>query len=561
MFIQLMTDKQFTYNSDNTFLLSCQILKVKIQKFEGGRNGDLLMNHHNRKMHRTQKTALNSIVGLGCSVISSLLSFVLRALFIRLLGLEYAGINTLFADILNILNLADLGFSNAIMFRLYKTISDDDKEKTEMYLTLYRKICYIIGIIVAVAGLCCVPFLGSLVKELPNFKEPMWSLYLITLATSVANNFINYKSILIIVEQDRYISTIIQYGCIFLRNGLQIVSLIVYKNIYIYLLIPLFTTVLNGVLNGIFSERKYRMSWHSKEKIAAEERRLIVKDVGALSVYKLCRTIDATVDTFLISRFVDVATTAIYGSVTVLLNALNELLGVFNDAMLASVGDLNASGNKNRLESIFYESFHSTFLAYGICTATLVPFISQFTKWWIGYTLEQNCLYLMLLNFFMYGIGMNVATFRNAMGIFRKGWVRPAVTALLNLCFSVVLVLKVGLAGTLIGTFFARLFTLVWYDPWLVLHHGMQKKVSKFYIRYVMYSFFTLIASLVGWFVCSHLPEPNGFFAVVFFGCISFMVAVTVLLLLGFLVPEQKKVILRLKSIIPHKLSKGKNYD
>lgn len=515
-------------------------------------------------MSRTGKTAINTVTGLICTIISSILSFVLQAVFIRLLGLEYAGINSLFTDILSVLNLADLGFSNAILFRLYKSISDRDDRGTEMYLTLYRKICYIVAALVGVAGLCCIPFLRNLVNEAPTFSEPLWTLYVIILATSVANHLVNYKSILLIAKQDRFISTIIQYGCIFLRNGLQIVSIAAFHSIYLYLAISLLTTLIQGFATGLVSKKKYHLSWQSKQKVPREDARSIKKDVGALSVYKLCRTLDATVDTFLISKFVDVATTAIYGSITMLLNALNELLGVFNDGMIASVGDLNASGNKERLSEVFYQSFHFSFLIYGAFTAAFVPFISTFTKWWIGYTLDEFSICLMLLNFLMYGFGMNVATFRNSMGIFQKGWIRPAITALLNLTFSLLLIRKIGLTGTLLGTLIARTLTLVWYDPWLVIRHGMRKSPTKYYLRYVMYLLFVSLTALSLCLLNGILPQMTGLFSLIWHGLLYFLLAVGSVLAFGSLVPEQKKLLHRLfamKTQILIKFKRGKELD
>lgn len=500
-------------------------------------------------MSRTGKTAINSIVGIGCSVISSILSFVLRAIFIRLLGLEYAGVDSLFSSILSVLNLAELGFNNAILFRLYKTISDGDLDRTELYLAVYRKICHFIGVLIGVVGISLAPFLKYFIRDTPSFTEPLWSLYIIVLFTSVLNHSQNYKSILLIAKQDRYITTITQYLCIILRNGLQIIALTLFKNIYIYLLITLFTTGLNGILNSIASQKRYKLSWNTKLHISGEEKNEIVKDVGALSIYKFCRTIDATVDTFLISKFVSVATTAIYGSVNMLLSAMNELLGVFNDAVIASIGDLNASGDKNNLETVFYQAFHITFFIYGISTAALAPFLSFFANWWIGYTLDDWCIYLMLLNFLMYGFGMSVATFRNAMGIFQKGWIRPAFTAAFNLIFSFILVNRIGLLGTLLGTLIARTLTLVWYDPWLVLHHGMHSSTGKYYIRYTLYLVFVVMTAATSIVICSHLGVENGILALFLRGVVALAVSTVMLIVLGFLVPEQKAILARVMQL------------
>ncbi len=501
-------------------------------------------------MSRTKKSAINSVVGIGCSLISSILSFVLQAVFIRLLGLEYSGINGLFTDILKILNLAELGISNAIMFRLYKQIADDNLFEIEKILSFYRKISFLIGLIIFVVGLGFLPFLHLFVKEAPTFPESLWSLYIIVLATSVVTQFYHYKHVLILAKQDRYIYTIIHYSSIFLKHGLQILVLWLFKNIYLYLLAALATSILNGIVMGVVSKRRYSHSFKSSEKLTKSEKKDLLKDVGSLSIYKLCRTLDATLDTFLISKFVSVATTAIYASVNMLLNALNELLGCFNDGIIASVGDVYASGDKLRTKQIFYQSYHLTYLIYGICTATLFPFLKIFTNWWIGHTLDSAAIYLMLINFYMYGFGMTVATFRNSMGVFQKGWIRPGITAALNFTFSLFLVQKIGLIGTLIGTLISRTFTLVWYDPYIVFKNCFKEVPVKYYVRYIIYAVFTAVACVLNLILNTVLPFENNMLSLMIHGICYLSVSGVVLLLFGAVFNEEKDIVLRIKNLL-----------
>ena len=56
-------------------------------------------------VNRTKKSAINTSVSILFAVVNSILTFVLNAAFIRLLGLEYAGINSLFSSVLNLLNI------------------------------------------------------------------------------------------------------------------------------------------------------------------------------------------------------------------------------------------------------------------------------------------------------------------------------------------------------------------------------------------------------------------------------------------------------------------------
>lgn len=54
------------------------------------------------------------------------------------LGVGYLGLNSLFASILQILNMAELGVGNAMVYSMYKPIADDDEKKICALMRLYR---------------------------------------------------------------------------------------------------------------------------------------------------------------------------------------------------------------------------------------------------------------------------------------------------------------------------------------------------------------------------------------------------------------------------------------
>lgn len=56
--------------------------------------------------------------------------FITRTLFIYTLGIEYLGLNGLFGSVLSVLNLAELGVGNAMIFSMYKAIAEDDEKKS-----------------------------------------------------------------------------------------------------------------------------------------------------------------------------------------------------------------------------------------------------------------------------------------------------------------------------------------------------------------------------------------------------------------------------------------------
>ncbi len=246
-------------------------------------------------------------------------------------------------------------------------------------------------------------------------------------------------------------------------------------------------------------------------------------------------------DTFLISKYIAVATTAVYGSVSAVLAALYSLFSVFNSGMSASIGDLYASDiEKQSVRSVFYQAYHFTYLLYGISAAVLVPLLSDFVYWWIGYTLSDACVYVMIINYYMFGLGMSVATFRNSMGLFQKGWKRPLATALANLFFSLLLINRIGLIGTLLGTLIGRTITWIWYDPYIVCKYGMSEKPWKYYRRYVFYGSVVVLTGFVTLLLKNILPSMTSFPVIVLHGIVYLSAATTIVLGVCVIIPEQR---------------------
>ena len=69
-----------------------------------------------------------------------LLNYICRYIFIKTLSEEYLGINGLFSNILTIFSLAELGIGSAIVYAMYKPISQNDENKIKAYMEFYFSI-------------------------------------------------------------------------------------------------------------------------------------------------------------------------------------------------------------------------------------------------------------------------------------------------------------------------------------------------------------------------------------------------------------------------------------
>ena len=80
-------------------------------------------------MGRVKQAEKNIFFGYVSNFIILILGFWQRKVFISVLVETLLGVNTLYADILSMLWLAELGIGTALNFRLYKPVANNDREK------------------------------------------------------------------------------------------------------------------------------------------------------------------------------------------------------------------------------------------------------------------------------------------------------------------------------------------------------------------------------------------------------------------------------------------------
>ena len=86
---------------------------------------------------RTKSTIKNTITSLFSNIFSFLFLFINQTIFIKIMGIEYTGLNGLFSNVLTLLNLFELGIGSAIIYHLYKYISNNNKEKIKSIMKFY----------------------------------------------------------------------------------------------------------------------------------------------------------------------------------------------------------------------------------------------------------------------------------------------------------------------------------------------------------------------------------------------------------------------------------------
>ena len=82
------------------------------------------------KESRTHKSLLNAKVNLTFYLLSLLLSFFSRKMFLDHLGADFIGLTGTLQNILGFLNLAELGVGASVSYALYQPIAKCNREES-----------------------------------------------------------------------------------------------------------------------------------------------------------------------------------------------------------------------------------------------------------------------------------------------------------------------------------------------------------------------------------------------------------------------------------------------
>ena len=142
------------------------------------------------RLERSKNSITNLKWGLIYRFSGILIPFVCKAAIIRIFGINYLGLNSLFASIISTLNLAELGFSSAVVFFMYKEIAEDNSNRICALLNYFRRVYRIIGTVILVIGLALIPFLRYLIKKDIPADINIYVIYLLTLSATVLSYYL-----------------------------------------------------------------------------------------------------------------------------------------------------------------------------------------------------------------------------------------------------------------------------------------------------------------------------------------------------------------------------------
>ena len=485
---------------------------------------------------RVEKSFKNSLYGIIGLFLNALVAFIARSVFIKLLGSAYNGLNGLFTNILQVLNLAELGFASSVAYALYKPLKDGDERNTAMIMSYFAKIYRIIALIVAVAGCCCVPFLQYLIAEdistLPFSLLELRLYFCMYLANTVCSYILAYKRTIITADQSAYIISIADNTGNIVLNLLQIALLLITQNYFAFLGIMIAKTIVNNLVIHLIAGKRYPYLKKYKEKLPKEERQLILKNVQALLFHKIGTVVIYSTSTIIMSTFVSLIAAGKYANYLMIVTQVNAFINIFFNAILASIGNLCVNEDKEYEYIVFKRILYISNFFTVFVFSCYVCLFNDFITLWVGEEMLLDFPTMIAISFtgIVSYVRIAVNTFKDANGLWRKDWYKSLLEAAVGIGLAIGLSFVWGTFGVVIGYSIASLFIAMPIENIVLYKYGFERPLGKRFLQILGIILFSFAVTAVMYIISSFIPLGIGWFILKLLFCVIFVTAIYVLI-------------------------------
>lgn len=489
-------------------------------------------------MSRTKKSLKNIIYSMVSTLITMVLQFIIRTVFIKNLGAQYLGLNGLMTNIISMLSLAELGIGTALIFKLYQPLSNDNKQRVNQLMTFYKSAYQIVSLIILLGGILIIPFLKIIIKGDISFVN-IYAVFFAFLFQAISSYlFFAYKSSLLIADQKEYVITELGLVVDVISSLIQLLVLVKFESYMLFLCVLIAGNITKNILIGIRVDREYGyVKYKSDSNLPKEELRSLFNDFKALFIYKINNIVVKSTDNIIISSFIGLITVGLYSNYLLITNSLFKIINPIFQSIKSSIGNLYAEKGEGETYRLFKIVNLLTVFFYGGASIGVFILSNKFITIWLGsdYVLSTLFSVLISVEFYIRGLQLFLGHFRNALGLFQQAKYRPIFSAIINLVLSLILIKPLGINGVIIGTIVSSLLTYMWYDPLIIHKYGFGIDATRFYL---INSYYVMVLVVIGFstYYISNLIFTGSLISLISIAITTaFLILIIFLLTLGFL--------------------------
>lgn len=458
-----------------------------------------------KRYNRTQNAVRNIFFGALNRIITQILPFCIRTVIINELGEHYLGVSGLFTSILQVLNLSELGFGNAMVYSMYRPIAEEDTEKICALLNLYKKVYRIIGIAIFIFGFLLLPFIPKLVKAGYPEGINLYVIYIIFLFnTAISYLLYAYKSSLLNAHQRTDIENIISLIMCALQYGTQIIILVICKNYYLYIVVMPAVTILTNLVRSEIVDRKYPQ-YTCRGELEKNVITDISKRVSALFGHQLAYTLINSADNIVISAFLGLTMVAVYNNYYLVLSAVISFVSIIISSITAGIGNsmVVETVDKNKKDLKKFSLIMHWLI--GWCSICLFCLYQPFIQLWMGKAmlLSIETVFFLVFYFYISEIRRIVNTFKNAAGMWWVDKFKPYVVVFTDIVLDIVLVQVIGVNGVIIASIISVLFIYIPWETNVFFKYYLKESAMPYYLEMLKRCILFIIIGFCTFMICN----------------------------------------------------------
>ncbi len=454
---------------------------------------------------RTQKSILNAQVSLFYYFIQLLLGFWSRKVFFDYLGSELLGLDTTAANLLGMLNLAEMGVGASVAYFLYKPLLEGDTKTINRIVALQGWIYKRIAIVIILVAMVMLLFFPAIFAEA---DVPIWCPYatfIVMLYGSLLGYFINFKQIVLYADQKGYkVSRVTQGASI----AFKIVVLLImpyteYPFIW-YLAMNFFGSTFGCLWLNHILKKEY--PWLTINGINGREVLTempdIMKKTAQVFVHNVSGMIFMQVCPLLMYKFTSLTVIAYYGNYLLIVGKIGAIISMVFGSTGAAVGNLLAGEDKNRIIKVFWELIDSRLCISWIGLFAIYFLVQPFIVVWLGdrYLLSNTIVAMLIIQQAIHMNRSTVDSFLSGRGLFRDVWAPIAEGGVL-LILALVLGDYLGIEGVLLSIIIAQtIFVGVW-KPYFLFTQGFEISSLQYFIPFAKRIIVIFLSSLLFYYL------------------------------------------------------------
>ena len=478
---------------------------------------------------RSKKAIKNIITSIFQQIVTFVCGLIVPRAIIKTFGSSINGLISSISQFLSYITLLEAGIGPVVRAALYKPIAKKDKSEIEKILKASQRFFRILSMIfiVYLIILCFVYPLMVAKQFEAGFTV---SLIIIIAISTFAEYFFGmvYKMYLQ-AEQKTYVTSIIQSMATILNAICVVVLIKMNASIQVVKLVSAFIFVLRPIMQNLYVKKKYNINLKNvKEKYDLKQKwDGLAQHIAAI--------IHNNTDVAVLTIFTNTAEVSVYSVYYLVINGVKNIVQAFTGGVDASFGDMIAKKEKELLNKNFrtYEMFYYTVITiiYIITMIMILPFVEVYVK---GVTDVNYYRPAFAIIFVISQLNNSIRTpysgLTLAAGHFRETRNGAWVESFLNIIISLVLVVKVGMVGVIIGTLIAttvRTIEFIYHTSKYILERSKWDTVKRIVLLIVE---FILIVP-VGMYICSKFQVTSYLNWIIMAIIVSIVVAIIVIII------------------------------